>query len=519
MPNGSTLDVPEVAVACWTNATRSSAVNSVAPLRTGRLTTATMTWSNIADGARDHVEVAVGDRVVGAGADRDSVIGGHGCGSVCLRNGARAAAGGRARAARAGRSRRRRVPPARGPGQARADSSARRALAMPVWGVEEDKIVLTARAVRLQRAPRSAGDRSTRPRARARRGCARSPRSPPARESTNVALGGPARQRLDRQRARSGEQVEHPRRPSTDTEDREQRLADAIRRSGGSRRAAPRGRARGSCPRSRASPQSALTRGSAPSRLGAVAVRSASAEQRVLGLDSSSGSRVDHARPAGRARPLEQLCVRGQLGEPDVREPVTAGCRSARPRRAAEGRSRPARNRRSRGERLQPRASPWARTAGTATRARRARSGRAADAAARSRSARRPRPASRSRSGRRSRPRSPTSRRARRLRRRRSAPSPPASRAGASARAAARPGNPGTGRRAAARTRPSRPAPASASDSSTSGQTTNAWRPARSSSRIRSYARSRSASLEQTWVVIGWRPRGSSRRTVKSRSP
>ena len=70
-----------------------------------------------------------------------------------------------------------------------------------------------------------------------------------------------------------------------------------------------------------------------------------------------------------------------------------------------------------RGERLQPRARPWRRTAGTARRARRGRPARAAGAAGRCRSGRRPRPASRSRWARRSRPRSPSWRPARRPRR------------------------------------------------------------------------------------------------------
>ena len=57
-------------------------------------------------------------------------------------------------------------------------------------------------------------------------------------ESTSVASRRAARERLDRQRARSREQVEHPlarERP----EDREQRLAHAV---GGRPRRAPAGR-------------------------------------------------------------------------------------------------------------------------------------------------------------------------------------------------------------------------------------------------------------------------------------
>ena len=42
--------------------------------------------------AADHVEMAVGDGVEGAGADGDAVIGSHGCGSGCRRSGARRAA-------------------------------------------------------------------------------------------------------------------------------------------------------------------------------------------------------------------------------------------------------------------------------------------------------------------------------------------------------------------------------------------------------------------------------------------
>ena len=59
---------------------RSSAPNSVLPLRAGRLTTADDDLVEQLGRAPDDVEVAVGDRVVGARAEGDAVVRCHGCG-------------------------------------------------------------------------------------------------------------------------------------------------------------------------------------------------------------------------------------------------------------------------------------------------------------------------------------------------------------------------------------------------------------------------------------------------------
>ena len=64
-------------MACRRKAFRSSAVKSVFALRTGWFTTPTTTRSKTRRGPLDDVEVAVRDRVVGPGADRDASVGGH----------------------------------------------------------------------------------------------------------------------------------------------------------------------------------------------------------------------------------------------------------------------------------------------------------------------------------------------------------------------------------------------------------------------------------------------------------
>ena len=127
------------------NSIRSSAVNSARLLRTEALTTPTISSSNIARGARDDVDVAVRDRVVGARADGDAGVRGHGCGSGCRRSGVRrgvgrpSASGARrslsATTAAPGRQHRRQ-------GRRQLGSEAPR---QPVGRVEEHQIVLTRR--------------------------------------------------------------------------------------------------------------------------------------------------------------------------------------------------------------------------------------------------------------------------------------------------------------------------------------------------------------------------------------
>ena len=193
-----------------TNATRSSAANSVLPLRTGRLTTATITLSNIAGRARDHVEMAVRDGVVGAGTDGDAVIRGHEFGSGCRRSGAR-----RAAADRAASGARRSLSVTTRASGASTGVSASRARSEParvaVWRVEEDEIVLTSGRPCASRGTRArAGTAHFGAQAERRRGCARIARSRPAR-SRRASPARPARERLDRQRAGAREQVEHAR--------------------------------------------------------------------------------------------------------------------------------------------------------------------------------------------------------------------------------------------------------------------------------------------------------------------
>ena len=329
-------------------------------------------------------------------------------------------------------------------------------------------------------------------------------------------LGGPSGERLDRQRARAGEQVEHRARPSTSTEDREQRLADAVRRR-------PRGAARGARP-SVPPPEPAPAITDAHARIGASASAPVGAherigEQRVLGpaRGRDPRRRSRSARTRGRARAARRRAAARRRGTGPAR---AGGSRPARPRRAAarsiSASSKPSAceaSARSRGESLGPnsRHSDGVRAAADPARA--------AGAAARSRSGRRPRPASRWRWGRRSRPRSPRWRRARRR-------APEANAAIASCLSAGRIW-PCISTTPKSRSSPSR-------RRSNSAVAARAWsaptpRPAgrprtpgapraapRGSARRRGRARARSS--RRTSGSAGG-PRGSSRSTVKSRSP
>ena len=195
---------------------------------------------------------------------------------------------------------------------------------------------LSAGSAARRRAPRRA-----RPRRRARSRFARiALAAPPASESTNVALAGAARERLDPERARARVQVEH--REALDrAEHAEQRLAHAVR-------GRPRGRAarraeRRACPPNcaRDDPHAAIgSTSSAPKR------RSSASRSSAFSGSASSGSARSSSIEA-RARALQQLGVLRQARDPELGQPATAWCRAGRPPRAASGRSRPAGSRRA----------------------------------------------------------------------------------------------------------------------------------------------------------------------------
>ena len=290
-----------------------------------------------------------------------------------------------------------------------------------------------------------------------------------------------ARQRLDAERARAGEQVEHAQRP---------------RRRRGSRRAPrARGRTWAACrrpARSALEPAAAVVARprDAPSRRDRLELRAeARRRRRAAGRARARRARGSRASSssARRVRALEQLLVLRDARDAELRQPVLA--RAEHLARAAQlrGRPRPAEAVALAGERLEPRQRRVAEQDADARRARRGRSARAAGGAARSRSARPPRSSSRWRSAR----RCPTSITL-------VATSTSASRA-ANARHRLRLLLRGhlavdqrdtlvaeLGLRPAARPRSSRPWPAAPRDSATSGQTTNTWRPAAISSRARS---------------------------------
>ena len=217
----------------------------------------------------------------------------------------------------------RRTPVALGddPGTGRENRSQRCRELLPerarvaIWRIEEHQIVLTSvPACPFEVCPsRHAVHVGARP--RAPRGCAGSP----SRGRGGVherRLSRPARERLDRQRPRAGEQVEHPR---------------PLHRDRGSR-TAPRGpdrRSAGSTrPRGASEPVARETRRRRPSRpdrrlrLGAVGEYERVGEQRVLGFGQLGIAGHDLLGVA--SRPLEQLRVARQLGHPELRQPVLA---------------------------------------------------------------------------------------------------------------------------------------------------------------------------------------------------
>ena len=299
-------------------------------------------------------------------------------------------------------------------------------------------------------------------------------RPPPRGRRARRGRRAPPRARAPRaQRARAREEVQDERAVER-AEDAEQRLADAVGRRA---RGAPGGACRRRPPKRPATIRIGLTPGSAARSVAPCAARSASRQQHVLGR-RQLGVGVERSRATARARSSSAP----SSGRRATRKPAaarTGACRSAPPRRAARGRSRPgAKPSRCSAERLQARATPCGPKS------------RHTDACS-------PRPI---------RPRSWCSwrdavalgvlddhdrrvghvdadldHRGRHehvgLARGEGAPSPAASRAGAAGRGAARRGS----RRAPSSRRRSNSAVAaracSASDSSTSGQTTKAWRP------------------------------------------
>ena len=252
--------------------------------------------------------------------------------------------------------------------------------------------------------------------------------------STNVALRGAARQRLDAQRAGAGEQVEDARaverrRATQNSASRTRSEVGRVPRPGGAASRRPPKRP-GDDPHAR------RARGTRRRGLGRAASASRRAARARARASSGSASSSAAARACARSSTSASSGSRAKRkrARPDWRVPVSSP--SPRSSRSISARRKPsacsaqrlAAARDSVGPEQQAQRRVLA----------------AADAAAqlvqlaRCRSARRPRRASRSRWARRCRPRSPSSRRARRPRRRRTRPSPPASRAGASGRASGR---------------------------------------------------------------------------------
>ncbi len=307
--------------------------------------------------------------------------------------------------------------------------------------------------------------------------------------STRTARGGAARERLDREGAGAAVEVEHGGAGDALAERGEDRLADAV----GGRAHLPAAR------RDQALPLQLS--GDHPHDIGRyrsvdpAGIGSAAPAPKRRRAASSSGPRAGSASEPWRRSSastssraaISSLRVLGQLGDGEARQAALAGAEDLALAAQAEvdlgeleavallSPPPPAG--------AAPSPPPLPRRAGTARDARRGRPGRAAGAAGRRRSARPPRSPSRSRWRRRSRPRSPSSPPARRSPRRRRPASPRPCRPSASGRGGGRPRSRAARRPAAARPRPRPPCPAIFSESSTSGQTTKAWRPSRSRSR------------------------------------
>src|SRR5919107_221825 len=233
--NAAERTLPIGLVASSMKLSRSSVENSVPPLRTGWLTIATTTSSNIAAarlmtsrcpfviGSYDPGQTAMrGSGVMGVDADervavaafvRQGQVERERIAAVALRD--RAAPGRKQRPERRGE-----LPP-----QLRC---------APVRGIEEDQIVcVSALGCVPQRAARRPGVHDGLRLGQPQRGEVR----PDDRHRARVALDqqcapGPPRERLDGERPRAGVQVEHALAVER-AERREQRLADAVRRRPG----------------------------------------------------------------------------------------------------------------------------------------------------------------------------------------------------------------------------------------------------------------------------------------------
>src|SRR5919108_870471 len=224
--NGSTRTLPRCPVAASMNSIRSSAENSELVLRTEAATTATISSSNIA-AARvitSRWPLVTGSYVPGQTAMRGSGAMDADQGvaiaafvqerQVQLERAAAVALGDHRRAGRQhGRQRGRQLAP--------------EASGQPIWRVEEDEIVLTRR--RRCGAEEPPDVRAPHLRGRAERREVGAHGADRARRAVHERrLRGAARQRLDPQRARAREQVEHARAGHALCEDGEERLAHPI---------------------------------------------------------------------------------------------------------------------------------------------------------------------------------------------------------------------------------------------------------------------------------------------------
>ena len=329
-----TCTLASSAISAWMNADALSASNRVFCLRTGWFTTATITLSNTARARADDVEVAERDRVVGARADalsRCSSAGHGGSRSGCRRRCARRSSG---RASRSGSrlsdSVTVRASSARTGGSSSA-SRPREAGRGTIWRVAEHEVEGARPRRRASQA--SASRRCTLGLdARAPRGCARIAATARAVAVDEHRLGRAARQRLDAERARAGEQVEHA------------RALDGRRGS----RTAPRGRGRlsaGCRPARRLDARGRRRRRRRPSSRGC----GSRSEPEARDARPRAAARARAPRAPGRASSSSvapaparaRAARRPRAAAPRGTRAARAGaCRAPRPRRAARGRPR-----------------------------------------------------------------------------------------------------------------------------------------------------------------------------------
>ena len=317
--NASARTLPSGAVASRMKPSRSSVVEERLALAHRMVDDADHDLVEQLRRARDDVEVAVGDRVVGAGTDGDAGIRCHGggCGSGCRRSGARGRRADRDGAASGGRSRSRRVRRAPARRAEPAESSRPSAGASRYGGSRRTRSYASPRADASRSAAR-AGPWTTRasssPSPSASRLARMTSIARPSR-STSVAVCGPARERLDAQRARPGEQVEHPGAVER-AEHREQRLAHAI--GGRPRVAAPR----------RPQPPAAEAPGHDPhAATGSFSAASSSrGQQRTARAPRRPGSSCSSDRSRGRGRARGSPRPRAAARSESARGP-TGACR------------------------------------------------------------------------------------------------------------------------------------------------------------------------------------------------